>query len=622
MPEMPAIQHADEPSPGGKPGGLGEKLRNAILSASVTTFNRVAIPLANAIRNGLLDVLETLEKPLVATAGPLLDDVLALPGLPPSVRSVIQRTREGRDQVAVGGLLIAIGSLILMLVPAALSGVQAKVQQISYFITRPTLLDFATWYRASLRNTLYQKTMTTDLQGMGWRDDQIAAAKLAAEQRLGIADIAVAMHRGNISRDEAFVRLRQLGIPEFDAQTLIKSFEPIPQAGDLIRMAVREAWNDQVARRYGYDEDYPAEFGEWMGKQGYNPAWPRRWWRAHWEVPGPTMARDMLWRTDMTEDDYATLLKVADYPPLYRKWMIETAYQPYTRVDVRRMYQVGVIRTYAELVKAHTDIGYDLEKAQKLADFTILEYGESEKEATRSEVISAYQLGRISNGDARSFLAEMGYPDWIVDMYLAKADLSRSNGLASEQIGHAKTMYVNGQMSATDVYSALARVNLPAAEVERYLEEWEISRTAKIARPSRTDLLRFFLQNEMSEAEYRNELAGFRLSARYIDWYAADALRKLVLQAQDEMEKAQKEAETVRTRAERTTYDIQAADIAVQIAEFNLKIADLKASSTPEMTLEDIAEISDLVVSCQLQIKTLQLKKAQLWSEYLKGKEV
>jgi len=334
------------------------------------------------------------------------------------------------------------------------------------------------------------------------------------------------------------------------------------------------------------------------------------------------MAREMLHRTDMSEADYATLLKIADYPPLFRKWMTEVAYVPYTRVDVRRMYQVGVIKTYQELVKAHTDIGYDLEKAQKLADFTVLEYGESEKEATRAEVVSAYQIGRLSNADARSFLAEMGYPGWIVEMYLAKADLSRSNSLARDQISHAKTMYVNSQISATDVYSALAKVNLPASEVERYLEEWEISRTAKIARPSRTYLLCFFLQNEMSEAEYRNELAGYRLSPRYVDWYAGDALRKLVLQAQDEMETAQKEADAVRARAEKTTYDIQAADIAVQIAEFNLKIADLKASSTPEMTLQDIAEIGDLVVQCQLRIKALQLEKAQLWAAYLKEKEV
>lgn len=622
MPDTPAIQQADVPPVVGQPGGLGEKLRNALTIASVTTFNRIAVPISQAIRNALLDTLETLEKPLVQTAGPLLDDVLALPNLPASVRSVIQRTREGRDQVAVGGLLIAIGSLILMLVPAGLSGVQAKVQQLSYFLTRPTLLDFSTWYRAVLRNPGYRATMTNDLQGQGWRDDQIAAALLAAERRIGGSEIIDALHRGEIGEGEAINRMRADGLADGDIQLVLRLAHPIPGAGDLIRMAVRDAWNDQVARRYGYDEDYPAEFAQWMAKQGFDPEWPKRWWRAHWETPGPTMARDMLYRTDMTEDDYATLLKIADYPPTWRKWMIETAYQPYTRVDVRRMYQVGVIKTYAELVKAHTDIGYDQEKAQKLADFTILEYGESEKEATRAEVVAAYQIGRLTNQDARSFLAEMGYPDWIVDMYLAKADLSRSNSLASSQISHAKTMYVNGQMDRTGVYSELAKINLPASEVERYLEEWEISRTAKIARPSRTDLLRFFLQNEMSEAEFRQELAGFRLSARYIDWYVADALRKLVLQAQKEADDAQKEAESVRARTEKTAYDVQAADVAVQIAEFNLKIADLKASSTPEMSLTEVTAIGDLVVQCQLQIKALKLEKAQLWAEYLKAKEV
>ncbi|MBU1621902.1 MAG: hypothetical protein KJ604_20795, partial [Gammaproteobacteria bacterium] len=82
------------------------------------------------------------------------------------------------------------------------------------------------------------------------------------------------------------------------------------------------------------------------------------------------------------------------------------------------------------------------------------------------------------------------------------------------------------------------------------------------------------------------------------------------------------EAESVRARTEKTAYDVQAADVAVQIAEFNLKIADLKASSTPEMSLTEVTAIGDLVVQCQLQIKALKLEKAQLWAEYLKAKEV
>jgi len=237
-------------------------------------------------------------------------------------------------------------------------------------------------------------------------------------------------------------------------------------------------------------------------------------------------------------------------------------------------------------------------------------------------VMAAYQIGRLSPAETRSFLEDMGYPGWVIEMYVARVDMARTVSLAKETISHVKTMYVASQISKTDVYTTLGRIPLASTEIERYLEEWEIARTAKVARPSRADLRKFFLENEMEEAELRQELRGYRLSERYIDWYVADAKRELVRLAQDESEKAVAEALKVRARVEKTAYDIAVADIAVEIAQLNLTMADLKASATPEMTLEEITEISELLVLCQLRIKALKLQKAQTWSEYLREKEV
>jgi len=199
--------------------------------------------------------------------------------------------------------------------------------------------------------------------------------------------------------------------------------------------------------------------------------------------------------------------------------------------------------------------------------------------------------------------------------------MARTVDLAKETISHVKTMYVASQMTKTDVYTALGRIPLASTEIERYLEEWEIARTAKIARPSRTDLRKFFLQNTMEEGEFRQELRGYRLSERYIDWYVADAKLELVANAQKEAERALTEQQKILLRREKTVYDVEVAGIGVEIARLKLTMAELKASATPEMTLPEITEISELVVYCQLQIKRLQLQKAQTWSEYLKERE-
>lgn len=616
---MPLIQPPDSgvPGPSGKPGGIGERLENALVRFLTRALNGVKLTLSGVLRFGLDTFLEGIEPYLIRSFRPILSTVRNEAGCPPEVQSIIDAALSGESQAGVallgmvgsslgGGLFGSIGSAVF---GGWTRYANSKARQL-----RPDLGMAQTMLR---RGSISEAQYKLNLAEIGWSDEAASALWQVTQPRPDIQTLATDLFRRGQPVEAIKGELVRRGFGEADADKIVNVLKPIPGAGDLISMAVREAWNDGVAARYGYDADFPPEFAEWMSKQGFDPEWSRRWWRAHWELPGPTMARDMLHRTDMTEADYETLLKIADYPQTFRRWMTEVAYEPYTRVDIRRMYQVGVIKTYAELVHAYNDIGYDNDKAGKLADFTVLEYGETEREATKTEVLNAYGIGRLSQAETRSYLAEMGYPDWVIDTYITRVDLGRVNGLAAKQISHAQTMYVNGQMSKTEVYTMLNGIPLSAAEIERYLMEWEISRTAKIARPTRADLLKFFLQNMVTEVDFRLELKGWRLSDRYIDWYVADAKRKLVLQAQSEKEAADAEALKVRASTVKTATDIQIADIAVQIAQLNLTIADLKASSSPDMTMQEIADMGKLVVQCQIQIKALQLEKAQVWKAYL-----
>lgn len=608
------------PPPSGKPGGIGEKLENALVRFLTRSLNGVKLTLAGIIRFALDTFLEGIEPVMIRAYRPFLSMVRNTPGCPSEISSLIDESLSGTSQAGAAILSMvgtSVGGAALGSVTGSLfAGLTRKINT----QVRPQRPDIGT-LQAMLRRGVMSVAEYTEIAGdLGWWPSLTGQIAAITQPRPDISTLVLDAYRRGQPLESIRVELVHRGFSEADINAILTVAKPIPGPGDLISMAVREAWDDSVAARYGYDADFPAPFAEWMKKQGFDEEWAHRWWRAHWEVPGPTQAREMLHRTDMTEADYATLLKIADYPVTWRRWMTEVAYEPYTRVDIRRMFQVGVLKTYQELVHAYNDIGYDNEKAAKLADFTVLEYGETEREATKTEVLSAYGIGRLSQAETSAYLAEMGYPAWVIDTYIARVDLGRSNGIAASQISHSQTMYVNGQMSKTDVYTALGKIPLASAEIERYLEEWEISRTAKIARPSRTDLRKFFVQNEVDEAVFRQELRGYQLSERYIDWYVADAKRDLVKAAQDIAEKARAEALKVRTSAEKTVYDIQVADIAVQIAQLNLTIADLKASSSPDMTMEQLTQLGTMVVDCQRQIKALQLQKAQVWAAYLREK--
>jgi len=385
-------------------------------------------------------------------------------------------------------------------------------------------------------------------------------------------------------------------------------------------MAVREAFTPDIAQKFGLYQDYPSAFGEYMAKQGYSDEWAKRWWAAHWDLPSATMGMEMLHRGIIGSGDFSTLLRALDVSPYWRPKIESLSYSPYTRVDVRRMFQVGVIKSRDELVRAYKDLGYDDTKAGNLADFTVIEYGESEREATKTDILQAYQIGRLSSAEASGMLADMGYPDWIIQTYLGRVDLARITRTTNEQIGYTKTLYVNGQFSKSDVHTQLGKIPLPAAEIERYLDEWEIPRQSKITRPTRADLRKWFVANMLSEADFRQELAGYRLSAKYVDWYVSDAKAELVQTAKAEADKALLEVQRVALARIKTSYDIRSAELDLDIARLKLAQADLKMGVSDEMTYEQVLEVEKQIADAGRQIKVLQVEKAEIKAAYVTEK--
>ena len=114
-------------------------------------------------------------------------------------------------------------------------------------------------------------------------------------------------------------------------------------------------------------------------------------------------------------------------------------------------------------------------------------------------------------------------------------------------------------------------------------------------------------------------LRAQRYTEDAIDWYVARSKRYLVEQARKDAEAAMAEAEKLERAKIKSTYDIDVANINIQIAQANLAIADLKASVTPEMTYEEYQSVMQSVQEYQLLIKELKLQKAQVRKDYLES---
>ena len=598
MSPIAPIPESSLPNPLDRRAGIGEATRNVLIRFVVDAFNRIRDSLSATIRHGLESLLESMEGPLIAMGGPIIDDVLDYPGLPASVRSAFVRVRSGTDQVGAIGLLVAVGTVLMMLVPAGLSGVAAKVQQISYAVVRPFLLDFGTWRLASLRDSAYWDTMVNDLQGQGWRDDQIAAAKLAAETRLGVNEILGGHIRGLISDGEMSQRLAALGIAAPDAGVLQQLTDQIPGPSDLVRFGLREAWRDDVAAAYGYDQGRPAEMTEWLQKQGYGSEWAQAFWRSHWEIPSSGQMIEMFHRQGITHDQLVQGLKVNDVAPGWIDPLLGITYNLLTRVDVKRALRYGEY-TVADVFQEYRELGYDENRARILTNIAIKESLDEAAGMTRSAIIASYKKGRMTRAQAIESLEDIGILGDVGAFYLDQADYDRADDLTEQRIKNVEKRYKSGLLTENQAIEELQALGIGGEESRLDVETWAVTQKTTVKRPTRANLDEFVRQGIVDPNVYRQELQAMGYDDLYIGWYAGSLVFEAAARAVTEEERAQKERVRVLADRKSTDYEKSKAEIDRDIAELNAAIADA------QIALVELQNVRDQDLSSVLSARAI-----------------
>ncbi len=227
--------------------------------------------------------------------------------------------------------------------------------------------------------------------------------------------IQTAYLRGEISEERHDNLLEGYGYTSKDIKVFKALYFIIPPPADLIRMSVREAFTPEIAEKFGQFEDYPIAFTEWATKQGISEEWAKRYWASHWDLPSPQMGFEMLHRRIIDEDELKLLLRALDVMPYWRERLIKLSYNPITRVDLRRMYKMGVY-TEEDIYNGYLDLGYSPAKAHDLTEFT-KRYSAPEDESeqdtframARTTYSAAYKKKLISTEEYREFLINMGY---------------------------------------------------------------------------------------------------------------------------------------------------------------------------------------------------------------------
>lgn len=572
MSPIDPIRDVPEPAPVPRSRGLGALVENSLVRFVVQVFNRAKDGFSDLLRHAVDSILETLERPLLSMVGPIIDDALALPDLPASVRGMLEQARSGEHQIGIS-ILAAVGALsMVVVIPAMLRPFGRLAEYSTDQVFKTNRLDFSTWWRARLLDAGYGPEFDRELAQQGWSSVQKDAATLVSERRPDLGDILTLWLRGQVGDGEVDERLRQVGVAPGAVGDFKALAKLIPGPADLVRFALREAWRDDVAAKWGYDQGWVPEFGEAMEKQGLSADWAKRYWRAHWVVPSVGQGFEMLHRGEITEDEARELLVINDLAPGWIQKLMNIARPVPGRIDRRYAYREGEIGA-EELFRLYKYDGYDDNWARVLTNTTIGMAISETKGLTRAAIEKAYRLRRIGFEEAANMMADLKIQREIAEFYLEQADHDRADDLLDLRIDAVEKQYRNRAISESAAWDQLGALGLGGDEIEARLDVWRASVRISTRMPSKADLAAWFRQGAIGPDQYRDRMGLLNYPAADVDLY----LSSLTVQRQEiteaEERKAREEQERVRTARLRTDYQVAKAKIDVDISEVNAAIA-------------------------------------------------
>lgn len=328
-----------------------------------------------------------------------------------------------------------------------------------------------------------------------------------------------------ISQDEVFVQMRKLGYTDSRTTNIMKTWYVIPPPGDLFTLVAHEAFEPAAIQKLGLMEEFPESQVESLEAQGVTREWAEKYWVAHWMQPSIGQGYEMFHRGEIDENILNELFKTVEIPPFWREKLTNIAYNPITRVDVRRMYEMGVL-TEDDVYRSYLDLGYKPTNAEKMTIWTMLEAQVTQKDLTKSEILNAYEDKNMKKKDAIESLKKIGYDENEASFLIAQIDLIEAKKLLQEDIDYLRDNYINYYNDRKTTVLALNRLGITAEQLGRYMREWDYKRKSSFKRLTKNDLNTLFLEDIINEETLANQLSSLGYEEMAVSWLVGLAKKK------------------------------------------------------------------------------------------------
>lgn len=345
-------------------------------------------------------------------------------------------------------------------------------------------------------------------------------------------EIVALYQRGAIPDQTTWLnRMRGAGVLDTtDAADFLELANFVPGPSDLVRFMVRDAFDEDVVKQYGYDTDFALKFygkggaanpgpaAKWAQASGVQEAQMRYFWYSHWEIPSNTALYEMLHRLrpDRPEvkawDDYAEGLpteqvindigprpsvvtradvqkavEVNDLAPGWVNPILDVSYHPINRTDAIDAYFSGSF-TEDNLYHAMRDNGYTDVDAKRLVAIQKAKRGGRLANAsgiwTQRQILAAYMDGVIDGMKCDRLLEPLVVDPGVRQTLITAADTRVEARVTAAEIARIKRSYMVGMFTDLQAQQALANVLVTESRRGGLVRQWNSARQGRLREPT------------------------------------------------------------------------------------------------------------------------------------------
>jgi len=499
---------------------------------------------ADVLKRGILMIIQHLE----VEAKPDLDKLIPEEFLEiPYYKNLKKYVEENAGKKPVPLLAIAgmIGGTIVGTgVGMGLGGFGRDISNWFNSWRRPTPLDIPILAYASHTGKLDEKTIDTNYASLGYNNAYKNVLFNYYKPKLSVTELLEAEKRIenlDINIDE---ELKAHGFNDKEISVLRELSYTYPSPTDFIRFAVRDVFVEDKEVKSALEAEFPEGIVEYAEKAGMRKDVLMWYWKAHWELPSPTQVYEMLHRLnpdvlkvrgdaykdmgleldklETTLDTVKYYLKQADYDKRWRERLMAISYSPLTRVDLRRIYELGLIGD-EELLARLMELGYTKKDAELMVEFYKMFRREEVRLWTKTEIRNLLYYGLVNESEAVVLLKRIGYTEedakTLVELW--KAKLAEKDMRETQK--YVRDAYALGEITRGEAEKRLRDVGLSEETINIVLDKEDARRLSSVKLPSPTTVVKWLKNGIITESEAEKILEEINVKKDYIQYYIAEA---------------------------------------------------------------------------------------------------